>query len=313
MRPATTPAPGALSLLVTPDEGIEPVYRVIGSARSSVDLTMYELADPAAEQALEEAARRGVTVRVILDKSREQAANQPAYDELSRHGVHVTWSSSRFLATHEKAIVVDRSAAAIMSLNLTSRYYADTRDFAVLDRQPADVQAIEQVFDADFRHASITAPLGDDLVWSPGSAPTLLELVNSATTSLLVENEEMALPAMTAALASAARRGVQVTVVMSSQADWDHDFDDLAAAHVDVRTYPPNGPLYIHAKAIVADVGTPHARAFIGSQNFSAASLQHNRELGVLTADPAVTALLARTLRADAATASPWIRGAGAR
>lgn len=278
---------------------------------------MYELADPAAEQALEEAARRGVTVRVILDKSREQAANQAAYDELNRRGVHVTWASSRFLATHEKAIVVDHAVAAIMSLNLTRRYYADTRDFAVLDRQAGDVQAVEKVFDADFRHASIDGPTaasaGDDLVWSPDSESTLLQLVNSATTSLLVENEEMALPAMTRALISAARRGVHVTVVMTRQDAWADDFDNLVAAHVDVRTYPPNGSLYVHAKVIVADASTPRARAFIGSQNFSAASLLRNRELGVLTADPAVTAALVRTLGTDANAASPWVRGARGR
>lgn len=302
----STPPPGSMSMLVEPDQGIAPVYRLIAAAQRSIDVTMYELADPVAEQSLEQAAARGVVVRVVLDKNREQAANQPAYDDLKRHGVQVAWASARFPATHQKSIVIDHSVAAVMSLNLTSRYYGDTRDFALLDSQTGDVEAIERIFDADFRHASVATAADTDLVWSPGSEDILLSLVQSARSRLFVENEEMALPAMTDALGTAARRGVRITVVMTRQDDWSADFDRLARAGVDVRTYAGNASLYIHAKVIVADAGTPHARAFVGSENFSATSLQRNRELGLLTADPTVVATLAETIASDAAHATAW-------
>lgn len=301
-----TPAPGMLSLLVEPEQGVAPIYALLASARHSIDLTMYELVDPQVEHTLESAATRGVAVRVILDSNREKAVNKPAYDELAAHGVHVVWADSRYPATHEKAVVVDNAVAAVMSLNLTARYYPDTRDFAVLDRQLADVQAIEQVFDADYRHAKTATPAGNDLVWSPGAQDVLLTLIGSATSTLLVENEEMALPAVTSALERAAQRGIHVTVVMTRQDDWSPDFTKLASAHVDVRTYAPNASLYIHAKAIVADAGTAHQKAFIGSQNFSSASLNHNRELGLLTADPALVGAVTATIGSDAANASPW-------
>jgi phosphatidylserine/phosphatidylglycerophosphate/cardiolipin synthase-like enzyme len=301
-----TPPPGSLSVLVEPEQGVTPIYALLGSAKRSIDLTMYELVDPQAEQALEQAARRGVAVRVILDGNREKAANKPAYGELAAHGVQVVWADPRYAATHEKAVVVDDAVAAVMSLNLTARYYPDTRDFAVLDRQPADVQAIEAVFDADFKHHKVEAAPGDDLVWSPGAEGVLLSLIDSATSTLLVENEEMALPAVTAALERAAGRGAHVTVAMTRQDDWAPDFDRLAKSRVDVRTYAPTARLYIHAKAIVVDDGTPRAKAFIGSQNFSSASLSHNRELGLLTADPEMVDALAKSIRADAASASRW-------
>ncbi|MGH8889781.1 MAG: phospholipase D-like domain-containing protein [Acidothermaceae bacterium] len=303
---APTPSPGALSLLTEPDQGIEPIYALLRSARHSIDLTMYELVDPQIVELLESAANHGIVVRVILDTNREKTANQPAHDALAAHGAHVVWADARYAATHEKAIVVDKSLAAVMSLNLTSRYYDDTRDFAVLDRQQADVFAIEQVFDADFRHAKVPAPLGRDLVWSPGAEPTIVELIRETSSSLLVENEEMALSAVTSALIDAERRGVHVTVVMTRQDSWASDFDKLSRAGVVVRTYSPTASLYIHAKAIVADPGTPRQRAFVGSQNFSAASLQHNRELGLLAADPSLVASLASTIRSDAAGAEPW-------
>jgi phosphatidylserine/phosphatidylglycerophosphate/cardiolipin synthase-like enzyme len=306
--PAGTPPPGTLSLLVEPDQGVTPIYRVVAAARTSIDLVMYELADPTAVRLLEQAAARGVAVRVLLDANRERAANTAAFDELAAHGVHVAWAPSGYAATHEKAMVVDGAIAAVMSLNLTSRYYADTRDFAMLDTQPADVRAIEQVFDADFRHRKTTAAHGADLVWSPGSQAALLHLIENAHAELLVENEEMALRQVTAALAAAARRGVRVTVVMTAQPDWAADFDTLTAAGVRVSSYAPNAPLYIHAKSVVADPGTAHAAAFVGSENFSAASLNRNRELGILTADPGIVGRLAATITSDAAGGTPWQR-----
>ena len=50
--------------------------------------------------------------------------------------------------------------------------------------------------------------------------------------------------------------------------------------------------MYIHAKAIGADAGRPGQQVLVGSQNFSVASLGYNRELGVITTDPAVVAAL---------------------
>ena len=301
-----TPASGSLSLLTEPDQGVAPIYALLASAKRGIDLTMYELVDPQAVAVLEAAAARGVVVRVILDVNREKSANKQAFGDLSSHGVHVAWADSRYAATHEKSIVIDNAVAAVMSLNLTARYYTDTRDFAVLDRQPADVQAIEATFDADFKHHKTTPSNGIDLVWSPGAQEVLLSLIESAANTLLVENEEMALPAATSVLEHAARRGVHVTVVMTRQDDWAPDFDKLTRAGVIVRTYSPSASLYIHAKAIVADDGTSRQKAFVGSQNFSSASLNHNRELGLLTADTTIVATLARTIKSDAVGASPW-------
>jgi phosphatidylserine/phosphatidylglycerophosphate/cardiolipin synthase-like enzyme len=303
-----TPASGQLSLLVEPDQGIEPIYALIASARKSIDLTMYELVDTNADLALELAASRGVVVRVLLDVNREKSANQAAYDELSDMKVHVAWADPRYAATHQKTLVIDNSVAAVMTLNMTSRYYSSTRDFAVIDRIPNDVAAIEQVFNADFAHKTTSTPAATDLVWSPHlSEPVLLSLIDSATASLLVENEEMSDKQVTAALASAAQRGVRVTVVMTDETDWHAAFATLVAAHVLVRTYADTASsLYIHAKVIVADAGTSRQRAFVGSENFSAASLNDNRELGLETTNPTIVAGLSATLNSDAAGAAVW-------
>ncbi|KVW81352.1 hypothetical protein WK99_22175 [Burkholderia ubonensis] len=263
-------------------------------------MTMYELVDNQAEQILVQLAAKGVSVRVILDQNLESKNNQAAYNYLTQNGVSVNWANPAYAATHQKSIVVDGQSAAIMSLNLTSRYYSTSRDFAVIDTDVNDVAAIEAVFDADFNNSAVTPPPSDDLVWSPTDSTTdLVSLINSAGSLLQVENEEMSDSKVVTALANAARRGVQVQVTMTYNSKWASNYDKLRAAGVQIGTYDPKASLYIHAKAILVDYGTSSARAFIGSENFSVASLAKNRELGLITSDPVVLSSLNATLNTD--------------
>jgi phosphatidylserine/phosphatidylglycerophosphate/cardiolipin synthase-like enzyme len=299
-------ASGPLSLVVEPDAGPGPVYDLLRSARRSVDVEIYELEDGQADAILAADAARGVRVRVLLNEHYVGRYNRPAFAYLQSHGVAVRWAPSRFDLTHEKAIVVDGRRVAIMSMNLTARYYADTRDFVLLDGARADVAAVTTTFDDDWANGGLPASSPADLVWSPGAQDALVALIDSARHRLLVENEEMDDDAVTSALQAAARRGVAVEVVMTRESSWAAAFGALARAGVAVRTYAASAALYIHAKAIVVDPGTARARAFVGSQNFSAASLLYNRELGLVTSRPAIVAALAAVIARDGAGATPW-------
>jgi cardiolipin synthase A/B len=297
----------SLRLLTEPASGIGPIYKLITGARSSVDLTMYELADPTAEADLVADAARHVDVRVLLDQHLEKSANEGAYDYLSAHGVHVRWAPAG-TTYHQKTLTVDDATSVIMTLNLVARDYSGTRDFAVIDTGRADVAAIVTTFNADFAGQAITPPDGADLVWSPTNAQALvLSVINGAKHALAVEDEEMDDPAVTAALAAAARRGVQVTITMTVDSEWDEAFAELAQAGAHIRLYPDQASaLYIHAKAIAADAGRSGQRVLVGSQNFSEASLGYNRELGILTSDPGIVAAIAATLAGDYARAAAY-------
>jgi phosphatidylserine/phosphatidylglycerophosphate/cardiolipin synthase-like enzyme len=266
---------------------------------------MYELVDTRAESILAADASRGVTVRVILDHRLEATQNQPAYSYLSAHGVQVRWAPSSFPAFHIKMFCIDGAVCSVMTLNLTSRYYANTRDFAVTDPNPADVASMEATFAADFGGTSTTPSAGTDLIWSPGSSSGLTSFIGSATSELLVYNEEMSDPTVVASLAAAARRGVVVKVVMTDQSSWNKEFSTLTAAGVQVRVFHGETPIYIHAKMIVAD----RKEAFIGSENFSRSSLDDNRELGLTVTNPAMVTAADATFATDFAGAQPWTGG----
>jgi cardiolipin synthase A/B len=313
-RRAESASPAAsLRLLTEPAAGIGPIYQLITAARSSVDLTMYELADPTAQADLAADAARGVDVRVLLDQHLERSANTSAYDYLAARDVHVRWGPAG-TTYHQKTLTVDDATSVIMTGNLVAEDYPGTRDFAVIDTNRADVAAIVTTFNADFVGQAITPPDGADLVWSPTNAQaSVLSVITGAARSLAVEDEEMDDPAVIAALAAAAQRGVDVSVIMTADPEWDTAFAELARAGAHVRLYADDSSsLYIHAKAIVADAGLPGQQALVGSQNFSVASLNYNRELGILTSDPAVVAAVAGTLAGDYIGTVPYAPPAAA-
>jgi phosphatidylserine/phosphatidylglycerophosphate/cardiolipin synthase-like enzyme len=286
-------------LIIEPDQGMQPIYNFIGTATKTLDMTMYEQTDTEVTTLLTQAAARGVTVRVILDQNNEKTANTPSFTALSAGNVQVHWANPTYACTHQKTITVDGKTSAIMTLNFAADEYKTSRDFAVITTDAADVAAIETVFNADFASASIIPTIGDNLVWSPTNAETaLLGIISGAKTSLLVENEEMSDSAIVSALSSAASRGVTVQVVMEDSTSYTSEFTTLTTAGVKLATYS-HAAIYIHAKVILADYGMSSARAFVGSENFSNASLTENRELGLITTDPGILTSLHTTLASD--------------
>ncbi|MGD0982474.1 MAG: phospholipase D-like domain-containing protein [Acidimicrobiales bacterium] len=286
--------PDLVAVIVEPSRlgsttGMTPVYDFVLSARKSVDMTMYELVDPTMVSDLVADQRRHVKVRVILDTNREASRNGPAFQALRAGGVNVVWADTSYEATHQKTITVDGAESLILSANLTAEYYATTRDFGVFDSNPKDVAAIEAVFDADFAHEPVSPSDGSDLVWSPGSQAQMLAVINGAGHTLSIENEEMGDSTITDAIVAASRRGVNVEVTMTEDSSYDSDWDAIVSAGGHVHLYSDgSSDLYIHAKTTIADAGFSDQRIYVGSINFSRASMDDNRELGVITTDATI-------------------------
>ncbi|MFI1801961.1 phosphatidylserine/phosphatidylglycerophosphate/cardiolipin synthase family protein [Streptomyces sp. NPDC020379] len=303
---AAEAAPAAYSLLVFPDQGRTAVYDFIGSATKSVDLTMYELRDTKVVDTLVSREKAGVKVRVILDATRT-AVNGAAYRALKSAGVGVVYSSSDYVFTHQKTITVDGAKSLILTGNLDSTYYATSRDYGVFDTDAADVAAIEKVFAADYAKTAVTPADGDDLVWSPtDSEEHLLALINGAQHSLDLEQLEFGDNTLVDAVVAAEERGVQVRLVGMNPDRYGSYFDQVKEAGGKVVTFSSTEGLYIHAKAIVSDYGTPTAKVFAGSENFTDNSLNNNRELGLIINSPDVLNGIESTFKTDFAAGTPY-------
>jgi len=298
------PGQAPLILITEPDDGLEAIRDAIKMASMSIDLVIYELEDPQIESLLVDASNRSVAVRVILQNVNVfgHRPNQDAFDYLSKKGVPVIWASKAFALTHQKTFIVDKEKAFILTFNLNPKYYSSSRDFGLIVTNPEDISAISRAFDSDWRGSRIKADNGQDLVWSPDSARTLLAVIKSAQESLDIYTLEMEDRRIIDALKNSAMRGVDVRVNMTYATGWKSALNELSDAGVHIRTFPSTGDLFIHAKVMIAD----NVRAFVGSENFSTQSLDLNRELGILVARQDIIASLGATFERDWALSRPF-------
>ncbi|MGA9099283.1 MAG: phospholipase D-like domain-containing protein, partial [Methanotrichaceae archaeon] len=180
--------PSALQpqVFVEPTDGYKPVLDALNSAQSSIFVEMYLMTDKNIIDALRNAASRGVKVRVMLEKNAydNPADLQAIMDSLNSSGISVETSSPAFYLTHEKAIVIDRRIAIIMTLNQDHTAYTKNREFGLIDCNTTDAAEIAATFEADWNR---TVPeLSDpNLVWSPANSRSrILSLINGAEQSL---------------------------------------------------------------------------------------------------------------------------------
>jgi phosphatidylserine/phosphatidylglycerophosphate/cardiolipin synthase-like enzyme len=296
-----------VQVFVEPDAKEQPILDAIAGAKKSVWLEIYLLSDRNVIRGLEEAANRGIDVRVMLEPHPFGGGGSPArtMDELKAAGAKVEDSNPSFALTHEKGMIVDGTTAFIMTSNFTRSALggysgssgSTNREYVIVDTNPADVQAVSAIFQADWQRT--TAQFNDaNLVVSPiNSRNDFTRLIGSAHHTLLIEAEEMNDSGIEQALSDAARHGVHVQVILpaprgSSGGSNSQGIDTIKQGGVDVRE---DARLYMHAKIIIVD----GQKAFVGSENISTQSLDQNRELGIIVSDQGVLHTLQQTFQQD--------------
>lgn len=324
--PALVPSTG-ITLTVIPDDTDAALIAAINGAKSAVHVEMYLLTNSTYINALINQKKAGVDVKVILNQTfptgtSSAQTNSSSYSTLQSGGVSVVWAPADPVAgstgyTHEKTVIIDPGQSAqqawIMTMNLDPSAPKDNREYLARDTSAADVAEAEAIFQGDFAGAPIT-PSGD-LVVAPhatpyGAADILLQLVESATTSIDMEAEEIddvgssSEAKIYSILAAKAQAGVKVQIVLEDSTNTSQStaVTGLQSAGAKVVGYVYGSGINIHAKALVVD----GARAYVGSENFTGGSLEYNRELGVYFTDATSVGKLQSTIQADFAGGSAY-------
>jgi cardiolipin synthase A/B len=279
------------TLIVEPDDRKQMLIDAIDGAKSYVDLTIYEMNDPDIIGALETAAKKGVKVKVLYNYSSFQEKQRievaAVMASLESRGVLTKPATSEFTVTHQKTFVIDGEKAVIMTFNLQPRYFSGTRDFGIITVDTPEVTEIKNVFDADWDYRSIT-PTAATLVWSPdNSRQKILAAIKGAAVSLDVYNEELEDKGCLDALKAKAKSGVNVRLISARLYANGRDVNYPGRKALNNGGVAANygTELYIHAKMVLADAGQTAEAAYVGSENFSSTSLDHNRELGIIVTE----------------------------
>lgn len=273
---ATDPRTVPLVVSPTPEAGEAPYVDVLATATTSIRVEIYEMGYGGILDALKAKAAAGVAVQVIFDTSK-QDVNQKYSDQLAAAGAEVKWSSAGFTYQHAKFFVVDGRAAVLSTGNYSKTYSIDLeRNFAVRDEDPADVADLVSLFDADWAGETPEMSCTRMVISPVNSRARVIGLIESAQSTLTIESMQFADTAVRAAVAARISAGVQVRAMLAD-AGWI-TANAAAAQFLKDRGVVVKYIPHLHTKVIVAD-GTS---AYVGSENLSQTSLDHNREVGVI-------------------------------
>jgi phosphatidylserine/phosphatidylglycerophosphate/cardiolipin synthase-like enzyme len=288
-----------LTVYPVPETSSGILTKAIESATKSVRLKMYLFTLDDVRDALVVAAKRGVDVRVLLElnPSGGSSMNVDFYNAIKGTPIRFRWTSYDFRFTHEKSLVIDDQIGMIMTYNFTASGVRTNRGYGVLDSRPDDVAEMIKVYEADWE--KIVPDLNNArLVWSPVNArQKWLELIDSAQTTLEMEQEEWLAPEIVSHVADAAKRGVRVRVIIpptENQGPYNQQpyYDQVRAVGGQIKFM--DDP-HMVGKVTVVD----GKRALVGSENVSDNSLNNNRELGILFDQSDAVAVLKQSFEKD--------------
>jgi phosphatidylserine/phosphatidylglycerophosphate/cardiolipin synthase-like enzyme len=271
----------------------------IQGARLTVDVAMYDLDLWSIRDALQDAYRRGVTVRVVAESDN---LDEPEFEALAAAGIPVLGDRREGLM-HHKFVVIDRLEVWTGSMNFTlnGAYRNDNNLVRVRSARLAEnyLAEFEEMFSAD-RFGSLSradtpypaitvsgVPL--EVYFSPddGVAARLVELIEGAEARVDFLAFSFTADDLAEALLDQARRGVQVRGVFEARqvdSNIGTEYGRLRGAGLDVHL--DGNPKNMHHKVIIID-----SRIVIaGSYNFSASAEQRNDENVLVIHSTAVAA-----------------------
>ena len=303
------------TLLVYPQAGKNSIIKLIKGSQSAIDLVIYGFTDNKILSALIAAHKRGVDVRVMLDSMIFQKVtpqypkkeNVWVFKQLQKAGVLVKWSNPHFQITHQKTLIIDNKQALILTGNFTHTTFQSERNFGLLIDNPNQVKEILSVFNADWVREKIKVNQ-PGLVWSPvNSYRKLTGFIQQSRQSLSVYNQDATLKTINFKLEDAVRRGVKVKLLLPKKIFKIQcpQLRYLQKYGVNIRL---DSQYYIHAKAMISDVNSQHPAVFIGSINFTEFSVFKNRELGIISKNPALARQLNSVFQQDWAQSEPLNR-----
>jgi cardiolipin synthase A/B len=261
-----------MHVIVQPRDGIEPLLDGIRNAQQSVEIIIYRLDRLEIEQALVEAAWRGVHVHALITYTNKENLKDIKRLEkrLRDAGVTVTRTAEDLVRYHTKLMIVDRRALYLLTFNFTFLDIHHSRSFGVITEDPKLVAEAVALFEADTQQLK-PQPEAEDFVISPINARRkLTEFILGAKRQLLIYDGKLSDAEMIKYLETCARTGVEVKLIgaMSKK-----------VKGIEVRKMPL---MRLHVQAIIRD----GQQVFFGSQSLRKVELDHRREVGLITADP---------------------------
>jgi phosphatidylserine/phosphatidylglycerophosphate/cardiolipin synthase-like enzyme len=279
-------------IVTAPNARRELVLDSIHGARSRITLSLFRCTDKAVFGELTSAVERGVDVQVLVT-SRVKGGKKKLkklWKRLEETGASIVPYTDPVVKYHAKYIVVDDGPALITSMNFTRKCFHETSDAIAVTFDPAVVDGLRQLLDADRQGGAAPTTLPDRLIIGPERARRqFTALVEQARTKIQLVDAKMSDPGLIDLLNQRRSDGIVVEVFGQKRF----------------------GSLISHGKMMIVD----GARAVVGSLALTALSLDFRREVALIVDEPAAVAELDQLFRtisaAVSATDTPSTAAAG--
>ncbi len=207
-----------VEILTTPDKKVlDRIVSIIDGAKKKVSVEVYILTEKRIIQALKDAKKRGVDVRVVLEKNVFGATsiNSAVFKALQGAGISVTYDNSKlYNFVHTKLLLVDDSYV-ISTGNFSYSSFTTNREFFVIGKNPSDLQVLQDIFSADFEGREITE-INNNLVISPIDSRKKIEtLLKSAKKDIFLYAENFGDESILNILSEKVVNGIPVTICMT--------------------------------------------------------------------------------------------------
>ena len=138
---------GTVTPVFSPSDS-EELFDLIRNARYEIKLEVYEFSYKPLADALIEARRHNVSVKVILEPSVYQ--NSYMFNYLLNNGIDVSWSPTKFHNTHSKFMIVDDKVVFVGSMNWSESSLKSNREASVIIYSKEVSSKFERIFGMDF-------------------------------------------------------------------------------------------------------------------------------------------------------------------
>lgn len=264
-----------------------PLVEAINAARLSVDVAAYSISLNSVRNALINAHRRGVRVRVVME-----SANMDRSDvqRLQEAGVPIVGDNNEGLM-HNKFMVIDRSEVWLGSMNFTDSGTYDDNNNMIRIRSTK----VAENYSVEFREMFEENRFGEntlaqtpyptvtldgtrvDTYFSPddGVLPVLYNLLDRAEESVYFLAFSFTSNELGSILRAKAEAGLTVSGVMDEEqvaSNTGTEFDPFRQAGLDVRLDGNDGQM--HHKVFIID----EKIVVLGSYNFSRSAEERNDE-----------------------------------
>jgi phosphatidylserine/phosphatidylglycerophosphate/cardiolipin synthase-like enzyme len=207
-------APAADRVVTAPAERRTAVIDVIRGARRQLALSLFRCDDEGIVTELERAVDRGVRVDVLVTgRAKGKKKLRRLWDALDATGVTLHPYMDPVVKYHAKYLVADNGPAVVASLNLTRTCFSSTVDALVVTRDPAVVDGLQRIHEADRDGRPLPAGLPERLIVGPERArQQFTALIDGAQSSIRLIDPKLSDPVLMKRLDERREEGIAIDI-----------------------------------------------------------------------------------------------------